>query len=85
MNIDETKGGWIAYTEWPLDCRPVIDHPIAFRKDFKLAAAPASGKLVVSAADRYGLWLNGRLVGYGPARSYPRTSSTTSTTSRRTS
>ncbi len=68
---DETKGGWIAYTNWVMDCRPLVFHPVAFRKDFNLAEGPAGGKLIVSAADKYALWLNGRLVGYGPARSFP--------------
>jgi len=72
MKIDVNKGGWIAYTNWVLDCRPMIDSPTAFRKDFKLSSKAVSGRLIVTAADKYALWLNGKLIGYGPARSYPR-------------
>ncbi len=71
MKVDATRGGWITYADWILDLRPMVFRPLAFRKDMALDAKPSSATLIVSAADRYGLWINGRLVGYGPARSYP--------------
>ena len=71
MKLDLNLGGWICYTDWVIDIRPMVFHPEAFRKDFRLDSAPTRATLAVSAADRYALWLNGRLVGYGPARSYP--------------
>jgi hypothetical protein len=74
-NIDPNRGGWIGYTDWVLDSRPVFFHPIAFRRDFNLAAAPRNASLIITAADKYGLWLNGKLVDYGPARSNPQNKS----------
>ena len=71
ITLDPMAGGWISYTDWVLDSHPFSHHPIAFRKDFELARAPLSAELLVTAAEQYVLWLNGELVGHGPARSYP--------------
>ena len=37
-----------------------------------LSRRPLAAELLVTAADHYALWLNGQLIGRGPARSYPR-------------
>ena len=42
------------------------------RRSFGLDAAAAQAQLHISAADRYVLWVNGRYLGRGPARSDPR-------------
>ena len=42
------------------------------RRSFGLDAAAAQAQLHISAADRYVLWINGRYLGRGPARSDPR-------------
>jgi alpha-L-rhamnosidase len=71
-DIDPCRGGWIAYSNWHVDAYPLLDYPIAFRKDIDLQIQPASGKIKISAADVYLLYCNGHLVGSGPARSWPR-------------
>ena len=70
MNFDATKGGWISQSSWVEDCRPFLFHPVAFRKDFTLTGKPKKAELLVTGADKFALWLNGKLVGYGPGRSY---------------
>ncbi|GEM_PF-2848261 len=72
IKIDPTAGGWISYTDWVLDSHPISHHPIVFRKDFALSRRPLTAELLITAADHYALWLNGQLIGHGPARSYPR-------------
>jgi hypothetical protein len=54
------------------------DHPfdlheayLCFRKSFSLESPPVHAQLLISADSRYKLWVNGRFVARGPARSYP--------------
>ncbi len=48
-----------------------MDSRFAFRKRLELATTPKSGLVRVTADARYQLWVNGQLVGRGPARGYP--------------
>ncbi len=41
-----------------------------FRREFEWEAVPTPVRLSISADSRYLLWVNGRRVGYGPARAY---------------
>lgn len=71
-DIDPCRGGWIAFSDWHLDSWPLLDCPVAFRKDIEFTANPLSCTLRISAADVYVLWCNGSFAGSGPARSWPR-------------
>ena len=44
---------------------------VYFRKTLDLPQVPSRADVLVSADGRYQLWVNGRLVGRGPARSHP--------------
>jgi alpha-L-rhamnosidase len=53
---------------------PAVDHVdsrFAFRKRLELATPPKSGLVRVTADARYQLWVNGQMVGRGPARGFP--------------
>ena len=55
---------WIGFGD------PAVDHVdsrFAFRKSLELSAKPTSGRVRVTADARYMLWVNGQLVGRGPA------------------
>lgn len=49
--------------------RETVDSHILMRKSFPLSGAPSSGHLHIAASDQYRLFVNGRWVGDGPARS----------------
>ncbi len=65
------EGVWIGYN-WQRDAWPVGEQRLAFRYDFALPNLALSAVLRISAFAGYALWINGYIVGYGPARSYPR-------------
>jgi alpha-L-rhamnosidase len=61
---------WQAKWIWP-SVTAVPSHPnqfMRFRKSFLLTAAPANADIAVFADSRYQLYVNGHLVGRGPAR-----------------
>ena len=65
---ESTSGGdgrWM----WMPGRREAVDCHLLMRKAFTLAARPAAATLRVAASDQYRLFVNGRLVGDGPARS----------------
>ena len=70
MTDNEWQGVWIGYN-WQRDAWPIGEHRLAFRYDFVLPNFPLSAVLRISAFAAYALWINGRAVGCGPARSYP--------------
>jgi len=54
------------------------DHPfdlheayLCFRQTWQLAGRPQAAELLITADSRYKLWINGRFVARGPARSWP--------------
>ena len=65
-------GHWVARWIWA-DREP---HPFHFflmaRRNFDLKRTPRAAALKITAADRYRLYLNGKYLGRGPARSDPR-------------
>ena len=67
----ELKGNWVGPSDWRVDCQPVFHHPIAFRKDIELASVPDAAILRITASDKYAIWVNGKTIAYGPARSWP--------------
>jgi len=59
-----TRARWI----WPKGSNPFTAHQWAwFRKDFDLQR-PGPARIEIAADLRYHLWINGRLVGFGPPR-----------------
>lgn len=62
---------WIGPESWQDEVHPSAAPPWAFVREVELAAAPAAAWLAISAAAGYVLWVNGELVGSGPARSFP--------------
>ncbi|MCE5272514.1 hypothetical protein LLH00_14640 [bacterium] len=70
--VDPCRGGWIAHTDWHIDSFPLLDNPVAFRKEITLEGRPTTGKVIVTAADVYVLYCNGAFASSGPARSWPR-------------
>ncbi len=63
------QAAWISQS-WTRDAHPVGGHPIAFRKDWTVTDA-AGAVIRICAFPRYALFVNGKVVGYGPARSFP--------------
>ena len=45
---------------------------VYFRKTFELPSQPRNAPAYVTADSRYRLYVNGKFVGRGPVRSYPR-------------
>lgn len=68
MNIP-SQARWIG-SDHPFDLHEVY---LCFRSpvDWSIAHRPAQATLAISADSRYKLWVNGRFVGRGPARSWP--------------
>lgn len=54
---------------WMTGRRCQVDCHLWFRREFTLAAAATEAVLKIAASDQYRLYVNGRLVGDGPARS----------------
>jgi len=65
------KGIWIGQ-DWKRDINPIGGRPIAFRKDYMLDFEPVKAVIKVSASLSYALWINGKSVSHGPARSFPK-------------
>jgi len=63
------RGEWTARYIW--DRTTNFNHFACFRKVFSLPSQPALAKVYVSAHNDYLLYLNGRVLGRGPARSDP--------------
>ncbi len=59
------RSGWI----WLDGCRKEIDCHLLFRKEFVCRNSPKEPLLRIAASDQYRLFINGRLIGDGPARS----------------
>lgn len=53
---------------WFSTKRPVTWQTALFRREFAVPSVPASRRLVVTADNRYILWLNGRRLGRGPLK-----------------
>lgn len=69
--IDAQKTFWIGEST-VRDSNPYrIKNPMAFRRNFALNNDCHKGTLMITAAHKYGLWINGKPVGYGPARAFP--------------
>jgi alpha-L-rhamnosidase len=58
---------WIG-SEHPFDLHETY---LCFRRTWQLDKQPKRAEIFISADSRYKLWLNGRFVARGPARSYP--------------
>lgn len=54
---------------WMKGQREAVDCHLLMRKSFTLAGKPTGGHLEIGASDQYRLFINGHLVGDGPARS----------------
>ncbi|MBN2584685.1 MAG: alpha-L-rhamnosidase N-terminal domain-containing protein [Planctomycetes bacterium] len=63
--VVRSRASWI----WMAGHRKAINCHLLFRREFKLAAVPSQAILSIAASDQYRLYVNGRLVGDGPARS----------------
>jgi hypothetical protein len=63
----EWKACWI----WNADEENAANGMLLARKDFRLDAVPATARLYITADTRYQLFVNGRFVNRGPARSSP--------------
>lgn len=61
----QSSPAWI----WMAGRRREVDCHLLFRREFRLAGCPADGRLRIATADQYRLYVNGRHVGDGPARS----------------
>jgi len=66
-NAPFRDASWIG----PSDQTKKINTYDAFRKSFELSAKPVSATVRITADSRYILWVNGTLVGRGPARGFP--------------
>lgn len=64
------NSGWIG-VEWAVDYGSATNRYFAFRKLLRLPSKPALAHIAITADARYLLWVNGRLVGRGPARCFP--------------
>jgi len=64
-----TGNEWTADFIW--DGTDNVNNVAFFRREFTLPAAPARARVFVSAHDDYVLYINGREIGRGPARSDP--------------
>jgi Bacterial alpha-L-rhamnosidase 6 hairpin glycosidase domain len=53
---------------WMPRRRKDVDCHLLFRREFRLTAKPTEAALRITASDQYRLYVNGRLVGDGPAR-----------------
>ena len=62
---------WIGPESWQDEVHPSSAPPWAFVREFDLAAVELASRLDITAAASYVLWINGVLVGSGPARSFP--------------
>lgn len=62
---------WIGPESWQDEVHPGASPPWAFVRDFDLAAPDPDARLDITAAAGYVLWINGVLVGSGPARAFP--------------
>jgi alpha-L-rhamnosidase len=58
---------WIG-SEHPFDLHEAY---LCFRQTWQLDKQPKRAEIFITADSRYKLWLNGRFVARGPARSYP--------------
>ena len=61
----QAGASWI----WMGGRRKEINCHLLFRREFTLAGGPTGGRLRIAASDQYRLYVNGRHVGDGPARS----------------
>jgi hypothetical protein len=68
---EDSAACWIAVNDWRRDADPVFAFPSAFRWDLTLDDIPLEGEIVIAASSHYLLWINGRLISRGPARSKP--------------
>ncbi len=64
------KAGWIGY-DWEVDAGAALNSYFCYRKDF-LFTKESKAKLLITADARYVAWINGKYVGRGPRRSFPR-------------
>lgn len=62
---------WIGSAPWQDEAHPTGAPPWAFVRDVDLATVPKDVQVEITAAAAYVLWINGTLVGSGPARSFP--------------
>jgi len=62
---------WIGPISWQDEAHPASSPPWAFVREFDLATLPTDAHIDMTAAAGYVLWINGVLVGSGPARSFP--------------
>ena len=69
FDTDLEKGDWTAHCIW--DGTTNFNNFAYFRRAFSLPHRPALAKVYVSAHNDYLLYLNGRVLGRGPARSDP--------------
>jgi len=69
--VDEMvwKAKWISL-DWKQDAYP-LHIPIAYKKEFSICKVSENAKLNIAAYRNYALWLNGKIVSYGPSRSFP--------------
>ena len=63
---------WTAQWIWDNGEQNPTNYFLRVRKDFELSSRPDSAPLHITSADRYKLFVNGKYVGRGPARSDPR-------------
>ena len=63
----DTSASWI----WCAAADRPRNNNVCFRRTFELDAAPSRAVLHITAETRYELHVNGRWLGYGPARSWP--------------
>ena len=72
LNTFPDRCCWITY-DWQTDAMPRLNRYYAYRTLLSLPVDDGivSATLLIAANARYQLWINGRLVSRGPARSYP--------------
>lgn len=70
-NQNKWNGIWIGQ-DWKRDINPIGGLPIAYRKDYEFGFKPERALIKVTASPKYALWINGRAVCFGPARSFPK-------------
>ncbi|NLX60256.1 MAG: hypothetical protein GXY74_14355 [Phycisphaerae bacterium] len=63
-SLVRSSASWI----WMAGRRTTVDCHLLFRREFMLKTVPAEVSLAIAASDQYRLYVNGRLVGDGPAR-----------------
>jgi hypothetical protein len=69
--VPDPQPGWLSVPDWRDAATPVQPWAAAFRRDAVLPAASRRMVIEIASGTPYALWVDGRLIGSGPARDVP--------------